>query len=53
MIQDRELTDMPWKVFQHGHTGWWWTDANSRVCPVPLKTKSEAEAQMQDAKRKT
>jgi hypothetical protein len=46
MIRNRGLTNYPWKVFQHGHTGWWFTDGDSDVCVIPYSTKTEAEEAM-------
>ena len=46
MIRNREFTEYPWRVFQAGHFGWWYTNQNSRVCPQPFHSKDEAEKAM-------
>lgn len=51
MIQNKELTDVPWRVFQWGHTGWWWTTGRGRVSSHSYPTEADATA-ARDAFRK-
>jgi hypothetical protein len=44
---DRELTDYPWRVFQCGHYGWYYTNGNSVIQPKHYATKAEAQAAME------
>ena len=46
MINDRELTDFCWRVFQHGHFGWWWTNKRGRVSAKAYTTEEEARNSM-------
>lgn len=47
MIQGRAVLNYPWQVFQHGHSGWWWTDANSVISRKSYPTEEEAQAAME------
>ena len=50
---DRELTDFPWKVFQCGHYGWYYTNGNSVIQPEHYTTKAEAQTAMERLQEKS
>jgi hypothetical protein len=51
MISNRELTEFAWRVFQHGHFGWWFTNANSRICARAYPSQRAAMDAMLEAKK--
>lgn len=50
MIHGREIKGYHWKVFQHGHTGWWWTDGRGVVSRCAYATKESAASDMEKAR---
>lgn len=47
MIRGRRIDEnYCWRVFQHGHSGWWYTDGCGVVCRQPYAMREGAEEAM-------
>jgi hypothetical protein len=52
MIQGRAFDGHHWSVFQHDHSGWWYTDGHGVVCRIPFNTQGEAMSAMVECKER-
>ena len=51
MIYGREIKGYHWRVFQHGHMGWWFTDGRGVVCRQAYETCESATIAMNEEKK--